>query len=89
MTVATEQHYRVKELAAIWKVSAATITRLFAREPGVLRLTGDRGKRRYVVMSIPASVAARVHERMGLGSEPARREPLRVVRPLHARTKVA
>lgn len=63
--VATEKHYRVKDLAELWGVSKHTITKLFENEPGVLRLEFPTGKRKYVTLSIPESVAARVHQRLG------------------------
>ena len=79
--LATERHYRVKELAALWGYSEPTITRLFAVEPGVLRLTSDTGKRRYVVLSIPESVASRVHDRLSDSSaDVVTSKPLRVIR---------
>ena len=84
---ATEKHYRVKELAALWRYSLATITRLFSNEQGVLKLTTDTGKRKYVVLSIPESVASRVHARLsetlsedGRQTKLARSSPLRVIR---------
>ena len=63
---AFEKHYRVKELAGIWGLSPKTVTRLFADEPGVIRVANDvTGKRKYATLSIPESVASRVHERLG------------------------
>lgn len=91
MSTATEKHYRVNELAELWGFSRHTIIRIFANEPGVLNL-GKLGteRRRYVSLSIPESVALRVHER--LGNQPlkpalAGGNPLRVIRlgDLHAR----
>ena len=69
---------RLKELAALWSVPARTIRRLFADESGVLRI--GTGK---VMLSIPESIAARVHERLSAQPIPARqisRAPLRVVK---------
>ena len=63
---AFEKHYRVKELAGIWGLSPKTVTRLFADEPGVIRVANDvTAKRKYATLSIPESVASRVHERLG------------------------
>ena len=59
-----EKHYRVRELAALWSLSPSTITALFRHEDGVLRLGRDTGKRPYVTLSIPASIAERVHQRL-------------------------
>src|SRR5215467_3512745 len=63
---AFEKHYRVQELAGIWGLSPKTVTRLFADEPGVIRVANEAiGKRKYATLSIPESVASRVHERLG------------------------
>lgn len=76
---------------ALWNVSVKTIRRLFQNEPGVLRLTNaGTGKRRYALLSIPASVALRVHERFSdqpFETALAGRHPLRVIhlRDLDAR----
>jgi hypothetical protein len=53
--MAQEQHYRPKELATLWGLSAKTILRLIHDEPGIIRL------RTY---SIPDSVATRIHQRL-------------------------
>ena len=64
--VAFEKHYRVKELAGIWGLSPKTVTRIFAGEAGVIRVANNgSGKRKYATLSIPESVALRVHERLG------------------------
>ena len=39
---AFEKHYRVKELAGIWGLSAKTVTRMFAEEDGVIRRLPER-----------------------------------------------
>lgn len=84
MSAVTERHYRVNELAELWGFSRYTIIRLFADEPGVLNLARlGTERRRYVSLSIPESVALRVHERLGnqtLKPALARRNPFRVVR---------
>ena len=49
------------ELAAAWQLSEQSIRRLFQDRAGVLKLSaGTRGKRDYVTLRIPASVAAAV-----------------------------
>ena len=88
--LAVEKHYRVKELADLWGFSENTIIKLFCNEDGVLRLESPTGKRKYATLSIPETVAIRVHERLGnqaLKTASARRNPLRVVhlRDLNAR----
>jgi AraC-like DNA-binding protein len=63
---AFERHYRVKELAGLWGLSAKTVSRIFAEEAGVIRVTNDgTSKRKYATLSIPESVASRVHEKLG------------------------
>jgi hypothetical protein len=62
--VALEKHYRVKELASIWGFSENSIAKLFATEPGVVRLSSSSGRRKYITLSIPESVAIRVHQRL-------------------------
>ena len=59
-----ERHYMPKELAAVWRLDETTIRRLFIDEPGVLKIgkSGRRdGKRDYLSLRIPESVAQRVH----------------------------
>ncbi len=84
MSAALEKHFRVRELAELWGFSANTIIRLFASEPGVINVGKlATEKRRYVSISIPESVASRVHERLGkqpLKTALARGNPLRVIR---------
>jgi hypothetical protein len=84
VSTAFEKHYRVKELAGIWNLSPKTITRLFADEPGVVRVANEgAGKRKYATLSIPESVASRVHERLGnqaFQATLAGSHPVRIIR---------
>jgi len=84
MTDAFSKHYRVKELAALWGMSPDTINRLFAKEPGVLQVNNfGSGKRKYALLSIPESVALRVHQRLSNNALQAAlpaANPLRVIR---------
>ena len=80
---ALEKHYRVRELATLWRFSDNTIIKMFASEPGVIHLESGTGRRKYTTLSIPESVALRVHER--LGHEPFQAQltctnPLRIIR---------
>lgn len=87
---AFERHYRVKELARLWGLSANTVTRMFVNEAGVLRVDNiGSSKRKYITLSIPESVALRVHERLSRPAQPSRPmqqvlrgdgTPLRVIR---------
>ena len=92
MTDAFVKHFRVKELAELWGFCDNTIIKLFADEPGVLHLERVTAKRTYTTLSIPESVALRVHERLGhkpLQSQLAACNPLRVVRLRDLNTGVA
>jgi hypothetical protein len=68
-SLAAEQHYTPNELASLWQVDPKTVRRMFQDEPGVLRFGSQesRYKRGYISMRIPASVAARVHQRLCVG----------------------
>jgi hypothetical protein len=82
-SAALEKHYRVRELASLGGFSENTIIRIFAQEPGVIRLESNAGKRKHTTLSIPESVALRVHERLGhepFQPELAAANPLRIVR---------
>ena len=63
--IAFERHYRPKDLAVLWGLDESTVRRLFQDEPGVLKIgrAGRRdGKRDYMSIRIPESVAVRVHQ---------------------------
>jgi hypothetical protein len=80
---AFEKHYRVKELAVLWGLSPKTISRIFDEEPGVIRSNDGTSKRNYTTLSIPESVALRVHDRLGnqaLQENGASIEAIRVIR---------
>ncbi|SRR5581483_7055677 len=82
-SAALEKHYRVRELAALWGFSDNTIIRMFACEPGVVRLESGAGRRKYTTLSIPESVALRVHERLSqesLQAQLSAGNPVRVIR---------
>jgi len=66
----TERHFTVAEIAQSWGLSQDLIRKLFAGEPGVLRL-GDFSRpelRCYTTLRIPESVAERVYRRLSNGS---------------------
>ena len=82
-SAALEKHYRVRELAALWGFSDNTIIRMFGCEPGVVRLEAGAGRRKYTTLSIPESVALRVHERLSqesLQAQLSAGNPVRVIR---------
>ena len=72
-----EKHYKPAELAALWGFSVGTVRNLIKSELGVLRLQGvgeSAGRRKYTTYSVPASVAARIYQRLS-------DKPLQVVLP--------
>ena len=81
-TLATEKHYRAKDLAALWRVTANTIRRLFADELGVIRIS-TQGKR--VTLSIPESVAVRVHAKLSAPPLAVMRIPKKVLKVVKLR----
>jgi len=68
LSLATERHYTVQEVAEMWAMSSQTIYRIFEDEPGILKVSFPRLSRKQakraprVSLRIPASVLARVHE---------------------------
>jgi hypothetical protein len=63
-----ERHYEVLDLAETWNVHPCTVRRIFSDEPGVLKITKrKKGKRRWVMLRIPESVAKRVYDRLTQG----------------------
>lgn len=64
---AIEELYTPQDLAKKWKLHPTTIQRLFVDEPGVLVYgKEDRrdGKRQYITIRIPVSVANSVYKRL-------------------------
>jgi len=82
--VALDLHYRVPQLAELWGFSDRTIIKLFENEPGVIRLgTEGRNRRAYRTLSVPESVALRVHQRLSnqqFKTAFPPRGPLRIIR---------
>lgn len=63
---AFERHYTPRQLAELWILDESTIRRLFHDEPGVLKYSHSSlrsGRRGYVTLRIPESVARRVYAR--------------------------
>jgi len=60
---ASEKHYSVTELAELWGLDPDTLRPLFRNRPGVLKIhrPGNRQKREYTSLRIPASIAEKVH----------------------------
>jgi hypothetical protein len=65
--VENEKYFDLSELAATWGLSVETIRKLFANDPGVVKMpsaSGPKGRRRYCIFRIPSSAAARLHKRL-------------------------
>lgn len=59
-----ERHFTPRDLAEIWKLDETTIRRIFQDEPGVMKVgKANRrdGKRDYVTLRIPESIAERIY----------------------------
>ena len=60
---AFERHYRIGELAEMWKLGRETVRLLVKDEIGVVKIRLGR-KRANTVYSVPESVALRIHTRL-------------------------
>jgi hypothetical protein len=60
---AFERHYRVGDLADVWKLGRETVRLLVKDEPGVIKIRLGR-KRAHTIYSVPESVAVRIHTRL-------------------------
>lgn len=61
-----ERHFTPRQLAELWLLHESTIRRIFLDEPGVLKYHGTArriGRRDYITLRIPESVAQRVYAR--------------------------
>ncbi len=59
-----ERHFSAQELAQLWVLDESTIRRIFQDVPGVLKIGKSErrdGKRDYVTLRIPESVARRLY----------------------------
>ncbi len=81
-----ERHFTPKEIAKLWNKDEDTIRRLFRNEPGVLCLESMKRRksaRRYVSLSIPESVVARVHQHLEVPEVGAITTRSRAKQPAH------
>ena len=60
---AFERHYRIGELADVWRLGRETVRLLVKDEPGVIKIRLGR-KRAHTIYSVPESVAVRIHTRL-------------------------
>src|SRR5947207_13478296 len=59
---AFERHYRIGELAEMWKLGRETVRLLVKDEQGVIKIRLGR-KKAHTIYSVPASVSLRIHTR--------------------------
>ena len=66
---AMEPHFTLKEIAKAWGISVRSARRIFRDVPGVSDVCNRHSltSRAYTILRIPASVAARVHEKRSAG----------------------
>jgi len=60
---AFERHYRIGELADMWKLGRETVRLLVRDEAGVIKIRLGR-KKVHTAYSVPESVAKRIHTRL-------------------------
>jgi len=60
---AFERHYRIGELAELWKLGRETVRLLVKDEQGVIKIRLGR-KKAQTIYSVPESVAMRIHTRL-------------------------
>ena len=58
-----EKHYRVAELARMWRLGRETIRKIVKDEPGVIKVRMGR-KKAHTIYSVPESAASRIHTRL-------------------------
>lgn len=58
-----ERHYRIGELAEMWKLGRETVRLLVKDEEGVIRIRLGR-KKAHTAYSVPESVAVRIYTRL-------------------------
>jgi hypothetical protein len=58
-----EPHYRIGDLARMWKLGRETVRKLIQFEPGVIKIRQGK-KKAHTLYSVPESVARRVHTRL-------------------------
>jgi hypothetical protein len=62
-SAAFERHYRIGELAEMWKLGRETVRLLVKDEHDVIKIRLGR-KKAHTIYSVPESVAMRIHTRL-------------------------
>lgn len=65
-----EKHYRISDLARLWRLGRETVRKLVKDDPGVVRIRMGR-KKAHTIYAIPESAAQRIHTRL-LNAAPTR-----------------
>lgn len=60
---ALEKHYRIAELATLWKLGRETVRKLVMEDPGVIKVQLGK-KKSHTLYSVPESAARRIHTRL-------------------------
>jgi hypothetical protein len=58
-----ERHFRISELAVLWRCGRETVRKLCMNELGVLKIRLGK-KKSHTTYSVPESVAARIHAKL-------------------------
>jgi hypothetical protein len=58
-----EKHYRIGELARLWRIGRETVRKLVMEDPGVIKIRMGR-KKAHTTYSVPESAAERIHTRL-------------------------
>jgi hypothetical protein len=61
-----ERHYRIGELAKLWRLGRETVRQLVMRDPAVIKIRMGR-KKAHTTYSVPESAAARIHTKLTSG----------------------
>lgn len=85
-----ERHYTIAELAKMWNFSTEFVRQIVRGEPGVTEWVRQQpGRRRYSVLRVPQSVAARVYRRALTRADGVALPPRSVARRYEAATTVS
>jgi len=58
-----ERHYRIGELARLWRLGRETLRKIVKDEPRVIKIRLGK-KKPHTIYSVPESVARRIHTRL-------------------------
>ena len=58
-----ERHYKIGDLARLWRLGRETVRNLVKDDPGVIKIRMGR-KKSHTTYSVPESAAQRIHTRL-------------------------